>query len=203
MASQVEIMNRAIVMLGEQAITSPSDDVKAARELSRIYDTTRKALLRGYRWGFAMKRQALAASATVPAFQFDYQYPAPSDFLRLDFVGDYFVGASLTDYRTTDESVYALASSASGLVIETSLPAPLNVRYIADITTTTHFDPLFVEAFAAKLAVDAAITLTNSGAKLDLVARAFAMAIGAAVTTSAIERPPVKLPDDEWMLARM
>lgn len=202
MASKIDIFNRALVILGEERVSSPSQDVKAARELSAVWETTRRALLRAYRWGFAMKRAQLAASSTAPSFQFDYQYPLPSDFVRLDAVGDEFVGASLTDYRTTDESAYAMANTASGSVIETSLPAPLNVRYVADITVETHFDPLFSMAFAAQLAVDVAITLTNSGNKQQSAAAARAAAISAAVTANAIERAPVPMPDDAWILAR-
>lgn len=202
MASKVEIMNMALVILGEQRIASPTEDVKAARELSAVWDISRRALLRAYRWGFAMKRVALAASATAPAFQFDYQYQLPADFVRLDSVGDYFVGASLTDYRTTDESAFALANTTSGTVIETSIAPPLNVRYVADIETTTFFDPLFTFALAAQLAVDVAITLTNSSGKLTAAGNARGAAIGAAVMANAIERAPVPSPDDSWILAR-
>lgn len=203
MASQVEIMNRAAAILGEERISSPSEDVKVARELSATWAISRRALLRGYRWGFAMKRAALAALSTAPAHQFDYQYQLPADFLRLDFVGDWFAGLSMTDYRNTDESEWALANVATGTVIETSLPAPLNIRYVADIETTTFFDALFVEAFAGKLAVDVATTLTNSSGRLDAARAAFGMAIGEAIRTSAIERPPVALPDDSWIMSRL
>lgn len=202
MASQVEIMNRAIVLMGETRISSPTQDSKAARELLAVWDTTRKALLRSHRWGYAMKRAQLAALGTPPLYQFAYQYLLPSDFIRLDFVGDYFVGASFTDYRTTDESLYGLAYTASGTVIEANLPAPLNVRYVADVTDTTKYDALFTEALAAKLAVDTVRSITDRGSAMDDASRAFGLAISAAMAVGAIERPPVNLPDTEWVLAR-
>lgn len=202
MASQTEIINRAIVLLGEARIASPSDDVKAAREMSALWDTTRRALLRAHRWGFAMKRAELSAMTDTPAFQFDFVYLLPSDFLRLDMVGDEWPGASLTDYRTTDESVWAMASTTSGPAIESSLPAPLNIRYVADVTVTTHFDSLFVEALAAKLAVDAAQTLTGSESRRNSVRDALGVAISQAFAANAIERPPSPTPDDSWILAR-
>jgi hypothetical protein len=203
MASQVEIFNRAIVLLGEERITSPTQDVKAARELSAVWDTTRKALLRSYRWGFAMKRASLAALATPPLAQFDRQFLLPADFLRLDFVGEFFVGASLTDYRTIDESEYGLAQVAEGTVIETDMQAPLPIRYIGDVTDPNRFDALFVEAFAGKLAVDVASTLTNSDSALGAARQAFGMAVSLAMRVGAIERPPVPLPDDAWILGRL
>lgn len=204
MASQVEIMNRALVLLGEARITSPSDNVKAARELSAIWDTTRKALLRSYRWGFAMKRDELAALADAPLSQFDLQYQTPADFLRLDFVGDWFVGLSLSDYRGSDESEWALAAGTGATpVIETNMAAPLSIRYVGDIVNPNAFDALFTEAMAAKLALDAANALTQSAQKEATAGRAFERAIRAAVVANAIERPPVPIADDSWVMARL
>lgn len=202
MASQVEIMNMAIVLLGEQRIASPSEDIKPARELSAVWDMTRQGLLRGYRWGFAMKRAALAALSTTPLHQYAYQFLMPSDCLRLDFVGDYFAGASLTDYRTSDESLWSIAATDSGSVIETDLPAPLNIRYVSDITNAARFDALFSQALAAKLAGVVAASLTKSATIRDQAAQAFGMAISQAVGTNAIERPPMPMADDSWILTR-
>lgn len=203
MASKTDIFNRAIVILGEERITDPTQDVKAARELSAVWDTTRQALLRGYRWGFAMKRAQLAALAAAPLTQFDFQYQMPAGFLRLDFVGDYFVGLSMTDYRTGDESEYALANGAAGTVLETNLGAPLSIRYVADITVPTYYDALFTEALAAKLAVDVGWTLTKSQAAVGIARAAFQAAITAAIAVGAIERPPVQQPDNSWMMSRL
>jgi hypothetical protein len=203
MAAQIEIFNRAIVLLGEERITTPTQDTKAARELSAIWDTTRKALLRSYRWGFAMKRASLAALVSVPLEQFDRQFLLPSDFLRLDFVGEFFVGASLTDYRTIDEAEYALAQAPEGTVIETDMQAPLPIRYVADIDDPNRFDALFTEALAAKLAVDCARTLTNSDGALNQVRAVFGVSISQASRVGAIERPPTPIPDDSWILGRI
>jgi len=203
MASQIEIFNRAIVLLGEERITAPTQDTKAARELNAIWDTSRKALLRSYRWGFAMKRASLAALAAAPLAQFDRQFLLPADFLRLDFVGEFFVGASLTDYRTIDESEYAMAQVAEGTVIETDMQAPLPIRYLADVADPNRYDALFTEAFAAKLAVDVANTLTNSTSAANGARTAFGLSISLATRVGAIERPPVPLPDDAWILGRL
>lgn len=201
--AQVDLFNRACILLGENPVSAPTEDTKRARTLLAVYDTTRDALLRGYRWGFAMKRAALPALSDAPLHQFDLQYQLPSDFLRLDFVGDYFVGLSMTDYRTTDESDYALANAASGTVIETNIPAPLNIRYVARIETTGFFDALFSEALAAKLAVDTADAITESGKSKQNAEMAFGRAIQSAIATNAIERPPVPIGDDAWMLSRL
>lgn len=201
--AKVDLFNRACILLGENPVASPTEDTKRARTLLAIYDSTRDALLRGYRWGFAMKRAALPALSTAPLHQFARQFQLPSDFLRLDFVGDYFVGLSMTDYRGTDESEYAIANAASGTVIESNQSAPLNIRYIARIDVEGYFDALFAEAFAAKLAVDTADAITESGKAKQNAELAFGRAIQSAIATNAIERPPVPLPDDSWVVSRL
>jgi hypothetical protein len=150
-----------------------------------------------------MKRASLAALATPPLAQFDRQFLLPADFLRLDFVGEFFVGASLTDYRTIDEAEYALAQVTEGTVIETDMQAPLPIRYVADVADPNRFDALFTEALAAKLGVDVALTLTNSDGVAGAVRQAFGMSISQAMRVGAIERPPTPLPDDAWILGRL
>lgn len=203
MASQVDVFNRALVIIGEKRVSSPSEDTKAARELSAIWDTTREGLLRAYRWSFAMKRAQLAPLATPPAWGFSLQFPLPSDFLRLDQAGDFFVGLSTADYVGASEAAYAIERSTSGRVILTDMQNPLNIRYVSNVTVPTEFDPLFTEALAAKLGLDAGAALTDSSSKVEKAERAFERAIAAAIRVNAIERPPETQPDGAWVAARL
>ena len=204
MAAQIDVFNMALILMGEEPVSAPSQDTKAARTLLRAWDITRQSLLRSHRWGFAMKRDGgLAALATPPASQFAYQFNLPADFLRLDFVGEHFVGASLTDYRTTDESLYALAAGSARTTLETNIPAPLPVRYVADITNSTQWDACFTDAMAALLGLRTAKAVANSQTAAASCADALGKAITAAMAANAIERPPVGLADNEWMLSRL
>lgn len=202
MASQVEIMNRALVILGEARISAPGEDIKAARELSAVWDTTRRALLRAYPWSFAMSRIALAPSATAPAFGYTQQFPLPADFIRLHSVaGIYVWDAGSPTYE--QEPIYTIESTdALGAVILCDIANPLNVRYIRDVTNPALYDALFVEAFSGKLATDVATTLTNSDARLSDARGAFGLAIERAVNANAIEKPPLAIVESSWLLAR-
>ena len=66
--SFVDICNRAITFLGSERITSLDDDTKEGRACKAIHEQTRDNVLRAHPWSFAMKRAALAATTTAPAW---------------------------------------------------------------------------------------------------------------------------------------
>lgn len=199
MASSVDIVNIALTLLGESRIMNLTDNTKPAREANAIFEYTRDALLGGFNWSFAKVRAQLPALVDVPEFGFDNKFQMPVDCLRLIFVGDYYVGADLTNYRGSDTSEFAI----EGREILTNLAAPLNIRYIKKITDASQFSPNFTYALAAKLAVDLAEPLTQSETKAARAESRFMYEIRQAVRANAIELPPEKLPDDEWVLARL
>jgi hypothetical protein len=197
MAAPVAIANSALVLIGQDPIISLDEGNKRAIACKAQYDIARQAEIRANRWGFSMKRAALAALATPPISQFDFAYAMPADLLRLDYVGDTFVGLSLTDYRTTDESEFAI----EGREILTSKAAPLNIRYQYDVTDGSKFDALFTDAFAHTLALKVTETLRASVPKL--LPEMYAQVISRAYQVNAIERPPVPLADDSWIMSRL
>lgn len=199
MASNVEIANRALTKIGASRIISLNDDNKQGREVNSMFAIVRDAELRAHNWRFSIKRTAVAALSTPPAFGYSYQYQAPTDCLKLLEVGDYYPGADLTDYVGSDTSPYAYENG----VILTDYAAPLKLRYIARIEDPSLYDSLFVEAFACKLAMELCEPLTESSSKRELALREYQLAISAALRANAIEKPPLKLADDTFILARM
>lgn len=59
MATEVDIVNRALQKIGATRITSLAQNVKEAREASFLYDIVRDAELRAYNWRFAIRRASL------------------------------------------------------------------------------------------------------------------------------------------------
>lgn len=199
MASQVEIVNAGLTILGSGRITSIDDDLKAAREAKAIYDITRNALLASHNWSFAKARAQLPALSTAPLFEYAYQYQIPVDCMRLLFVGDWYAGLDLTDYRGSPTEEFVI----EGRVILTNFTSPLNVKYVKLISDTTQFAPAFTLMFAAALAEVLAEPLTQSDSKKEFAARAKQRALNDAIRANAIEMPPTKLPDDEWLISRL
>lgn len=198
MASDVEIVNAALTLLGESRIISLDDDQKPAREAKAMFTTSRDALLAGYNWSFAKTRAQLVAAATAPLFGFDRSFPLPVDCLRVLFVGDDYVGADLTDYRGSNPEEFTI----EGRSILTNLDAPLNVQYIKRVEDAAQFHPCFTKAFGCQLAYDLAEAITQSNSKVTKAERQLRYEINLAIRANAIELPPQKLADDEWLLSR-
>jgi len=198
MASQIEIINLALTKLGARHIASLAENNEAARFFSANYEHILLSELRGHVWGFAKARAALPALGTTPAFRFAYEYALPEGYVRAIQVGDYQPGVSLTDYRDNEEGFYSIEQGK----ILTDFAAPLNLRYIKRVSESL-FDPLFVTAFACKLAFDGCYRITNSNSLKDQVGEEYRATVDAARNVGAVEIPPQKIPDDEWIMSRL
>lgn len=199
MASEVEVVNVGLTLLGESRIASLDDNTKPAREAKAIFAHTRDSVLASHNWNFAKTRVALPALVDAPPFQFNTKYQLPSDCLRLIELNDYFVGIDLTDYRGSDTTEFAI----EGREILTNWAAPLNIKYIKRVTDASQFDPCFVTTMGARLAMDLCEALTQSDSKWQKAAQQYKMEISNAIRVNAIALPPRKLADDEWLLSRL
>jgi hypothetical protein len=202
MASQVDIANLALSILGQSSIASLMDNSNSARVLNIEYPILRRGLLMGPgTWRFSIKRASLPSLTTVPVSgPFTTMYAAPSDCLRILQVGDMYPGLDLSDYRQgpTDADY-----SFEGGNILCDYGAPLSLVYVADITNTTLMDPNFVIYFAASLAWTACERLTGSDAKQKTANERREMAKSAAASSNAFMNPPGFPADDSWILSRM
>lgn len=144
MVSQVSICNLALKKISQETISSIDEDEGPAILLKQIWEPVRDRCLRMHTWNFATKRQSLARLSAVPDFEFEYYYQLPADFLREDRLYD-------NNYIYKIEDDRLLTDAATVYMI-----------YIAKITDTTKFDPLFVDYFATTLAAEVARALTGS-----------------------------------------
>lgn len=193
MASEVSIANRALTKLGADRILLLTDETQAARTINSMFYDVRDAEIRRYTWKFSIKRASLSALVTAPEWGYDFQYPLPSDYLGLVQLNEYYV-RSLND-KTAPWSI------ESGNIL-TNFEAPLKIRYKSQVTNPALFDPLFVEVFACKLAMEACETLTQSSTKYDAAAQAYKFALSEAARQDAIENPPDEYPWGTWLDSR-
>lgn len=199
MASVIEIANAALTKLGSARITSLADDVKAAREIAARFDAVRDDELRAYRWQFSVKRAQLAALVDAPEFGWTYQYPLPSDCLRIDQINDQFPSVVMDNYISTEAADYVIEANR----ILTNIDGPLKLRYCARIDDPNSWDVSFREALACKLAAELCEALTQSNEKRRLAWEEYQQSIRRAVRSNAIERAPINPPDDAWIFARI
>lgn len=144
MTSQVEICNLALKKFSQETILSIDEDEGSAILLKQLWEPVRDRCLRMHTWNFATKRQTLARLSDTPDFEFDFYYQLPADFLREDRLYD--------NYHTYKIEGDRLLSNSESI----------KMVYIAKITDTAKYDPLFVDYFATELAADVARALSGS-----------------------------------------
>lgn len=202
MASQVDIGNLCLSILGKPSIASFGDNSNAARVINIEYDLLRRAILTGRAtWRFSIKRAVLPALTTPPVSgPFTQQYALPTDCLRVLMAGDTYPGLDLSDYR--------LGPTDAGYLVEgrnilCDYGSPISLRYVADITDTTQFDAWFVVYFASRLAWTCCERITGSDAKQELAGKRMQEAMTQATASNALENTPEFPADDTWIAARM
>lgn len=162
MASEVDICNLALGYLGDAATVvsiTPAEGSPQASHCATFYPLARDALLEMHDWGFATKRVLLAQMA-CPVSQWAYCYAAPSDLVKaislVDSASTSDTVASLSGedaaYSVYTPQPYELEASADGTEVVYTNQANALLRYVARVTDTTKFSPLFIRALAASLA---------------------------------------------------
>lgn len=199
MAVETDVINDALTEIGAYMINDPSEASEQASRASFLFPRVVRSELRKHAWSFAMNRTALPASATPPAWGYQVAYPLPPDFLRMWQVGQYYYEWVLRDYVGEDLSVYAI----EGNQVLTNLPAPLNIRYISDVTNNVNiWDALFREVISLKLGLKLVPSLTRSDTKYKTIMEAYEGALKTAKRINAIELPPTPQSDDSWTFGR-
>jgi hypothetical protein len=199
LASQVDVCNYAMTILGEEPITSLLDNTPRARALNAVYNTERQAELTANFWNFSITRAQLPALTQVPLYQFTQAYQLPSNFLKLIDVGDQYPSIDLSDYIGSDDSQWAV----EGQTICCNYAPPMWFRYCADVTNEGMWDPAFVRAFSCKLASVVAEKLTQNTAKCQKADAQYQKALMMAIRADAMQIPPKKPNDDTWMISRI
>ncbi len=184
MTSPVEICNRALTKLGDRPILTLSDDNERARACARLYEVSRDAVLRDHPWNFAVQRAELAALEEKPVWGFKSQFELPTDCLRVLWVdGNY-------PWRIEGRRVLS------------NLEGALRISYIRRVEDPNVFDSLFVEALAARLALELAESLTQSNSKRQAAGEGYQLALIRARSIDAQENPAEEAECDPWIRAR-
>lgn len=202
MASQTDIGDLALSILGKPSIASLSQNSNASRVLNIEYDLIRKSLLTGRAiWRFSIRRAKLPMLTQSPVSgPFTRMYALPTDCLRILQVGDVWPGLDLSDYRLgpTDQDY-----SQEGRNLLCDYGSPLSLVFVGDVTDTTLFDACFVTYFAATLAWTSCERITGSNEKQAAAKDRMKDAMGQAVQTNALLNPSQQRADDTWIAARM
>ena len=148
--TDVQICNLALARLGDAKITTLGDATAQAQYCTLFYAQTVEELQTDLDWQFCRKLASVSANATAPAFGYSARYALPADFLRVLRING------------IDEDENFSKWEIIGGFIHTDLTGPIQLDYVASITDTALFPPVFVELLTAKLAAHLALPLTGS-----------------------------------------
>lgn len=182
--SEVAICSNALSYLGEQPITSLTDDLSERAKLcNRIYATTRDSLLQEHEWNFAVAYSALGLTTETHSV-YAYVFQLPVDLLQpLD------VGNTCIDYRIEKDKLLTTESS-------------ITLRYIKRVTDPTLFSAKFTRALEYQLALLMAIPLTGDLKKAQLMGQFYADAVGRGKNLDTKAEPTREYQSDNLLEAR-
>lgn len=176
MASEVDIANMALSLLGEKpSITAliPPDQSKYAGDAARFYPIARGVTLESYAWSFATKQVVLAA-VTSDEEAWEFMYAIPSDMKR---------AIALLDSGTPEDDPghpFVIRGQRLYCNVEDA-----ELRYVYDCKSTNLFSSWFEYTVALMLASLLAGPVLKSAKMSDAMMAKFRLAIGEAATKDA------------------
>jgi hypothetical protein len=188
-----DVVNAALVEIGGSRITSLTDGSTNANAANDIYTEIRDGLLRSHNWNFATKRAKLAQSSTVPAFEFDYAYPLPSDWIRTTSVHNNDAGHGTVFYRME------IVGTQRAILADSD---QLYIRYVYQVTDPNQMAADFRRAFELALARSLSLKIpTSNTVKAELVKEAN-RALNVARSTDSMGQSPEIRPRGSWSTVR-
>jgi len=160
MASEVDICNLALWHLGDNATVAsldPPEGSAQAEHCARFYPLARDAILELHDWNFATRR-GQPAQITSPWPQWKYAYVQPADCLRVlavldpEATDDFSMSMPNHGMAQYTPQPFVCETDEEGREIILTNQENALVRYVAYVSDTTRFTPLFVTTLTWHLA---------------------------------------------------
>ena len=150
--SKLEIINKALGILGANQIKTMEDHTLEAEAGRKMYQPALDSVLAETDWTFAIKRVLLPkAEDKMPAWGDGNYFELPADLIKI-------VDVMHRDVFWRREGNYIFTNQSEfGLV------------YVSRCTDATLYPSYFIDALSSKLAVDMCYLLTNSTEKTNLL----------------------------------
>lgn len=187
-SSETQICNLALGRMGEDGISSLSENSRAAKLCAVFYESVRDALLCVHDWAFAGARVGpLSPLTDVPAFGYAYAFQLPSDCLQI-------------------RGLYGVTSSTAWQVEGRQLLTDLDtisLLYTKQVSDPTAFHPLFTNALSMRLAYTVAYALAPSGDLAKMLFQLYGVALDEARRGNNRATNWQQTPsDDAWVMGR-
>lgn len=193
--SKIEIINRALLKLGEPPVSS-LNDAAFGRSYDIIYNDVKDLLLSSYPWRFAVAVSPLAKLEEKYNGKFMYQLPQDC-LLLLQVFG--------TENIMSDEEKKSYSGRNFELMnncVVTEADGGVSAEYVRIVDDDSKFPPLFREAVAAKTAAELAMRLKHSLTLKQAMESEFFSLIKQAELNNEIMKDVELMPDSSWIMAR-
>lgn len=185
MASEIDVCNGALTLLGHDLITSLTENKRSAKLCNQAYASNVDAVIRAYPWNCATFRTSLAQLTEVPTFGFDHQYGLPSNPYCL---------------RVLQMSEKDMIFKVEGRKLLTDEPTA-SIIYLGRIGVG-EMDSLFISTLSARIAADIALALTNSNSITTAMYQIYKDKLEEAQQIDAQEGSADVIEADSWINAR-
>lgn len=154
MATEIEIANQALSMVGADTITDFSDLQREAVLCKQLYSLARNHVLSAARWSFLSARTTLSPSVDSPAFGFRNAFEIPGDILEIYEVFD-------QDKYNPDlvENTLYWQREGDYILADADL---IYVKYKSKKTDPSEFSDSFIQALSAYLAHQLSIPIAQN-----------------------------------------
>ena len=191
MASEVSICNIALQLIKHsKSITSLTSGTKEANACEAVYDEMRDLLSEMHHWNWCTKRQKLGQLSTTPAFEWDYEYELPADFLRAVSVHEHNDGTDAVPYKLEDGKIMTDADD-------------VYLRYIARVVDPNQMPPTFRRALSKLIASQLATALAQSvSLSKELFDQFHDQDLPMAKSADSIQNYADQLPESDFIMVR-
>ena len=195
MATQLEIVNKALGHISVAPIASMAEASPAAQLATRIWDTCRKDALKSHDWSFATVIVTLStANYTIVATDWQYAYQYPTAALEV-----WHVYYTSKDKKQDFRVVYDPVNVAKVILSNT---ADAIGEYTYDLTTTDGYDAHFVSVLSYFLAANMAKPLVGDDKLADGMMKIYNAFMSDAERMSSYEAGEPKEPSSSFVDAR-
>lgn len=181
--SKVQLASNALILLGDEPISSFTEEGAGAVTASNLYDSSYLSMLSSHRWNFATKKATLARLAAAPRNEYKYQYQMPTDIVML------ITTYPTSTYRILGDKLYSDSNT-------------IEIDYIWTISED-QFPAYFVKAFEFFLAKQFAIPVTEDLNKADFLTREYEKESRKARYADSQSQPAVPIQDDPYIRVRV
>lgn len=179
MASSTDICNLALSFLGEPPIANIDNPQTKTGELCKLhYPILRDAVLQEVEWSFAVRRYSSSTPvATSPNWGYQYAYDVSGEVLRVTYCSD---DANEDFYNPEFKWVFE-----NNLILCDA--SKIYYRTINLVTDTQKYSALFIQALAARMALEMCVSITESTELMSGLVSLYGVKMKAAATTDSLQ----------------